>query len=131
MSLTRLRNGMLYDPANGIDGERRDITIRDGRIVANHDARNENIAPEHDFDASGMVVMASGIDLHSHIGGGKTNLSRLLLPEDHRNDSRSVPNRPGEGRYMRMPSCGVCTPGTLAVGYRLPKWATPPRSNRR
>lgn len=65
-----------------------------------------------------MVVMAGGIDLHSHIGGGKTNLSRLLLPEDHRNDARAIANRPGEGRYMRLPSCGTCTPGTLATGYR-------------
>ena len=36
--------------------------------------------------------MAGGIDLHSHIGGGKTNLSRLLLPEDHRAD-RAMPQR--------------------------------------
>ncbi|BBP99294.1 formylmethanofuran dehydrogenase subunit A [Burkholderia sp. SFA1] len=114
MSVTRLRGGTLYDPANGIDGEKRDLFIRDGRIVG--DASNEHI--EHDYDASGMVVMAGGIDLHSHIGGGKTNLSRLLLPEDHRDDPRAVPDRPNEGRYMRLPSCGVCAPGTLAAGYR-------------
>ncbi|WP_321797398.1 formylmethanofuran dehydrogenase subunit A [Caballeronia sp. J97] len=114
MSVTRLLGGTLYDPANGIDGEKRDIHIRDGRIV--DPASNESI--EHDFDATGMIVMAGGIDLHSHIGGGKTNLSRLLLPEDHRDDPRAVPDRPNEGRYMRLPSCGVCTPGTLAAGYR-------------
>ncbi|BBU30135.1 formylmethanofuran dehydrogenase subunit A [Burkholderia sp. THE68] len=116
MSLTRLKGGTLYDPANGVDGEKRDIYFRDGRIV--HNANGESIAPERDFDASGMVVMAGGIDLHSHIGGGKTNLSRLLLPEDHRDDPRAVPDRPNEGRYMRLPSCGVCAPGTLAAGYR-------------
>ncbi|MFM0322099.1 formylmethanofuran dehydrogenase subunit A [Caballeronia glebae] len=114
MSLTRLKGGTLYDPANGVDGERRDIHIRDGRIVDG--AANERI--DRDFDASGMIVMAGGIDLHSHIGGGKTNLSRLLLPEDHRDDPRAVPDRPNEGRYMRLPSCGVCAPGTLAAGYR-------------
>ncbi|BCQ25976.1 formylmethanofuran dehydrogenase subunit A [Caballeronia sp. NK8] len=116
MSLTRLKGGTLYDPANGVDGEKRDIYFRDGRIV--HNANGESIAPERDFDANGMVVMAGGIDLHSHIGGGKTNLSRLLLPEDHRDDPRAVPDRPNEGRYMRLPSCGVCAPGTLAAGYR-------------
>jgi formylmethanofuran dehydrogenase subunit A len=41
-----------------------------------------------------------------------------LLPEDHRDDPRAVPDRPNEGRYMRLPSCGVCAPGTLAAGYR-------------
>ncbi|WP_250479106.1 MULTISPECIES: formylmethanofuran dehydrogenase subunit A [unclassified Caballeronia] len=114
MSVTRLKGGTLYDPANGVDGEKRDIHMRDGRIVA--DAANESI--DRDYDASGMIVMAGGIDLHSHIGGGKTNLSRLLLPEDHRDDPRAVPDRPNEGRYMRLPSCGVCAPGTLATGYR-------------
>ncbi|WP_250453876.1 formylmethanofuran dehydrogenase subunit A [Caballeronia sp. ATUFL_M2_KS44] len=116
MTLSRIKGGVVYDPANGIDGERRDLFIRDGRIV--DDAQGESIAPERDFDASGMIVMAGGIDLHSHIGGGKTNLSRLLLPEDHRNDARAVPDKPEEGRYMRLPSCGTCTPGTLATGYR-------------
>ncbi|WP_277188276.1 formylmethanofuran dehydrogenase subunit A [Caballeronia sp. BR00000012568055] len=115
MSVTRLRGGTLYDPANGIDGIKRDIYICDGRIIG---TPNEPIQPDHDFDATSMIVMAGGIDLHSHIGGGKTNLSRLLLPEDHRNDPRAVPDRPDEGRYMRLPSCGTCTPGTLAAGYR-------------
>jgi formylmethanofuran dehydrogenase subunit A len=114
MSLTRLKGGTLYDPANGVNGVTRDVYIRDGRIVDH--AQGESI--EHDFDANGMIVMAGGIDLHSHIGGGKTNLSRLLLPEDHRDDPRAVPDRPNEGRYMRLPSCGVCAPGTLAAGYR-------------
>jgi formylmethanofuran dehydrogenase subunit A len=114
MSLARLKGGTLYDPANGVNGEKRDIYIRDGRIVDH--AQAESI--ERDFDANGMIVMAGGIDLHSHIGGGKTNLSRLLLPEDHRDDPRAVPDRPNEGRYMRLPSCGVCAPGTLAAGYR-------------
>ena len=114
MSLARLKGGTLYDPANGVNGEKRDIYIRDGRIVDH--AQGASI--EHDFDASGMIVMAGGIDLHSHIGGGKTNLSRLLLLEDHRDDPRAVPDRPNEGRYMRLPSCGVCAPGTLAAGYR-------------
>jgi formylmethanofuran dehydrogenase subunit A len=118
MSLTRLKGGTLYDPANGVNGERRDLYIRDGRFVA----EEPNAPVDHEFDASGMVVMAGGIDLHSHIGGGKTNLSRLLLPEDHRGDLprhtdyESVQD--ANGRYLRLPSCGVCAPGTLATGYR-------------
>jgi len=96
----------------------RDLYIRDGRIV---DAPADG-AIDHDYDAQGMIVMAGGIDLHSHIGGGKTNLSRLLLPEDHRDDRPRDASyeavQDERGRYLRMPSCGVCTPGTLATGYR-------------
>jgi formylmethanofuran dehydrogenase subunit A len=118
MSLTRLKGGTLYDPVNGVNGERRDLYIRDGRFVA----EEPNAPVDHEFDASGMIVMAGGIDLHSHIGGGKTNLSRLLLPEDHRGDLPRHADyesaQDANGRYLRLPSCGVCAPGTLATGYR-------------
>ena len=118
MRIARLRGARAYDPANGVDGELRDLYIRDGRIV---DAPADG-AVDRDYDAQGMIVMAGGIDLHSHIGGGKTNLSRLLLPEDHRDDAPRDASyeavQDERGRYLRMPSCGVCTPGTLATGYR-------------
>lgn len=133
MSLIRLKGGTVYDPINGVNGLRRDIAIRDGRIVNVPD----HVPADMEYDAEGMVVMAGGIDLHSHIGGGKTNISRLLLPEDHRTDlareaeraraceanggavlEPPTPTRDAEGRYLRLPSCGVCTPGTLATGYR-------------
>ena len=118
MSLVRLKGGTIYDPTNGVNGERRDLTIRDGRIV---DVA-ANTPVDHEYDATGMIVMAGGIDMHSHIGGGKTNLSRLLLPEDHRadpvRDAAYESVQDGAGRYLRLPSCGVCAPGTLATGYR-------------
>jgi formylmethanofuran dehydrogenase subunit A len=116
MSIARLTGGRVYDPVNGVNGEQRDLYIRDGRII---DAPADG-AVDHNYDANGMVVMAGGIDLHSHIGGGKTNLSRLLLPEDHRDDAPRDPSyeavQDERGRYLRLPSCGVCTPGTLATG---------------
>ncbi|BEU27088.1 formylmethanofuran dehydrogenase subunit A [Paraburkholderia sp. 22B1P] len=118
MSIARLRGGRVYDPTNRVDGEQRDVYIRDGRIV---EAPTDG-AVDRDYDAHGMIVMAGGIDLHSHIGGGKTNLSRLLLPEDHRDDAPRDASyeavQDERGRYLRMPSCGVCAPGTLATGYR-------------
>ena len=125
MTTIRLKGGTLYDPTHGVNGERRDVVFRDGCIVA-HGA---DAPVDEEYDATGMVVMAGGIDLHSHIGGGKTNLSRLLLPEDHRrreiatdavhpdiDASGSAPD--ATGRYLKLPSCGTCTPGTLATGYR-------------
>src|SRR5690606_18954698 len=39
--------------------------------------------PDEVFDASGSIVMAGAIDIHSHIGGGNVNTARLLLPEHH------------------------------------------------
>ncbi|PKO50916.1 MAG: formylmethanofuran dehydrogenase subunit A, partial [Betaproteobacteria bacterium HGW-Betaproteobacteria-21] len=84
MSTLRLRGGRIVDPANGIDGDLGDLCVRDGRIVELPAAE----AVDHEYDVSGMVVMAGGIDLHSHIGGGKVNLARMLLPEDHRINRR-------------------------------------------
>ncbi|WP_027798128.1 formylmethanofuran dehydrogenase subunit A [Paraburkholderia dilworthii] len=118
MTLIRLKGGTVFDPVNGVDGERRDLAIRDGRIVD----VPAHVPADREYDATGMIVMAGGIDMHSHIGGGKTNLSRLLLPEDHRDDpvrdSAYESVQDANGRYLRLPSCGVCAPGTLATGYR-------------
>lgn len=107
MSTLRLKGGRIYDPANGVNGEVRDICVRDGRIVSLHPQDKV----DQEYDVSGMVVMAGGIDMHSHIGGGKVNLARMLLPEDHRlNQTRNTP--------LELASSGCCTPGTLATGYR-------------
>ena len=111
MSSLRIRGGRVYDPINGVDGALRDIGVRDGRIVA-LDPR-EPVTQE--IDASGCIVMAGGIDMHSHIGGGKMNLARLLLPEDHRSAFEPAPL---SGNPLELPSCGTCIPGTLATGYR-------------
>ncbi|BCG03794.1 formylmethanofuran dehydrogenase subunit A (plasmid) [Paraburkholderia sp. PGU19] len=107
MSTFRLRGGRVYDPASHIAGQISDICVRDGRIVD----LPEQESVDCEYDASGMVIMAGGIDMHSHIGGGKVNLARLLMPEDHR--GRRAPDNP-----LELASCGDCTPGTLATGYR-------------
>jgi formylmethanofuran dehydrogenase subunit A len=107
MTTFRLRGGRVYDPTNGIDGKVMDIAVRDGRIVS----ITPDLQIDRVIDVSGMVIMAGGIDMHSHIGGGKVNLARMLLPEDHRIQSRS-------DNPLELASCGTCTPGTLATGYR-------------
>ena len=75
--ITLLKNGKLYDPAHSKDGVVEDIYIRDGRIVAKPNA-SENIAQT--YDLTGKVIMAGAIDMHSHIGGGKVNIARMMLP---------------------------------------------------
>ena len=111
MTTRRLRSARIFDPANGVDGEVRDLVMRDGRLL-DLDPREE---VDEEIDAGGCIAMAGAIDLHSHIGGGKVNLARLLMPEDHRSGIAPLP--PPENR-LELPSCGRCAPGTLATGYR-------------
>ncbi|WP_322063062.1 formylmethanofuran dehydrogenase subunit A [Paraburkholderia sp. J63] len=110
MSTFRLRGARVFDPASRIDGTIADIGVRDGRIVEL--GAEESV--DREYDVTGMTVMAGGIDMHSHIGGGKVNLARMLMPEDHRIRMQ----REEAENALELASCGVCTPGTLATGYR-------------
>jgi formylmethanofuran dehydrogenase subunit A len=74
--LTRLTGGRIVDPANGRDGIG-DLWLQDGRIVASPDGAR----PDETHDVSGCVVMAGGIDIHTHVAGTNVNTARLLLPE--------------------------------------------------
>jgi formylmethanofuran dehydrogenase subunit A len=75
-----IKGGRVIDPASGRDGIF-DLYFRDGRIVA---APPPGLGADTTFDASGKVVMAGGIDIHSHIAGANVTAARLLLPEQHR-----------------------------------------------
>ena len=103
--MLRIVNGRVYDPANNVDGEVRDICIQDGKIV-------ESVPPDAKrIDAQGMVVMPGGVDIHCHIAGPKVNLARKLQPEDHRHDVH--PGTP----FTRSGTGGV-VPSTFTTGYR-------------
>jgi formylmethanofuran dehydrogenase subunit A len=73
--MLRIAAGRVYDPANGIAGEVRDVCVQDGKIVADVPAHARRI------DARGMVVMPGGVDIHAHIAGPKVNAARKLAPE--------------------------------------------------
>lgn len=77
--LTRIAGGRIVDPAQNLDAVG-DLWLEGERIVA---APAGGRADET-FDASGCMVMAGAIDIHSHIAGANTNTARLLLPEQHR-----------------------------------------------
>jgi formylmethanofuran dehydrogenase subunit A len=68
----RVRGGTVHDPANDVDGVVQDVCIEDGRIVASL----PDDAPA--LDARGMVVMAGGVDIHSHIASSSCNHARRL-----------------------------------------------------
>lgn len=105
--ITRLAQARVYDPANGEDGVVRDLYMSDGRIVAPPaDGR-----VDEDIDLRGMVLMAGAIDIHTHIGGGKVNIGRMLLPEDHLANVDAA-------RGLRRSGSGHATPSTLVTGYR-------------
>jgi formylmethanofuran dehydrogenase subunit A len=54
-----IKNGFVYDPINGIDGEKMDIAIKNGKIV---ESVNEQNAKK--IDASGLTVFPGGVDIH-------------------------------------------------------------------
>lgn len=106
--LIKLTGGIVYDPAHRVNGATRDIFIADGRIVR-RPSPNRDI--DREYDITGNIVMAGAIDIHSHIGGGKVNIARMLLPEDHRSKpvSRRESLRSGSGRIV---------PSSFVTGYR-------------
>lgn len=71
-----IRGGRIVDPHRGVD-QVADVLIQDDQIVSRFP--DGIAAADSMIDATDCVVMAGGIDLHTHIGGGKVSLARLLL----------------------------------------------------
>ena len=72
-----IKNGFVFDPLNGINGEKMDIAIKNGKIVAKVTRKAQVI------DATGLTVMPGGVDIHTHVAGGEVNTGRIVRPEDH------------------------------------------------
>src|SRR5262245_34441317 len=106
--LVKLTGATVVDPAHGVDGVVRDLYARDGRIVATP-AAGERV--DREYNAAGMIAMAGAIDLHTHIGGGKVNLARALLPELNRGEILPA-------TAVASACAGGPAPSTLAAGYR-------------
>lgn len=106
--LIKLTGGRVYDPASGIDGQQLDIYVENGRIIT---PPTDGRPVDKEYDLRGKVVMSGAIDMHTHIGGGKGNIARTLLPEDHRMDpvARTSVTRSGNGHAM---------PSSFIAGYR-------------
>jgi formylmethanofuran dehydrogenase subunit A len=82
-----------------------DIAIKDDKVVKNVSSKAKII------DASGMIVMAGGVDIHSHIAGAEVNMGRMIRPEDHYKDTvhKTAITRAGTGYSI---------PSTFVTGYR-------------
>ena len=106
--ITLLKNGKIIDPAHKKDGVVEDIYIRDGKIIAKPDA-NEKISQV--YDLNGKIIMSGAIDMHSHIGGGKVNIARMLLPEFREYTEPEA--------HICTPSCSHhATPTTTETGFK-------------
>lgn len=101
-----IKNGIVVDPANGIDCEVMDIAVKDGKVVEKVDEARAKVV-----DARGKLVMPGGVDLHSHIAGSKVNIGRLLRPEDHYKDYEVKTE-------VRRSGVGYSVPSTFTTGYR-------------
>jgi formylmethanofuran dehydrogenase subunit A len=110
MSQIRITGGAVHDPANGIEGEIRDVCIDGGRIVASVASNAPTI------DARGMVIMAGGVDVHSHLASSSCNHARRLLPEEHAADPAPAPLL-ADGTQPRSGTGGTI-PSTFTTGYR-------------
>lgn len=110
-----LKNGIVYDPANKVNGEKKDVCFKDGKIVEDVSADAKVI------DVTDKIVMPAGVDPHAHVAGPKLVLGRLYRPEDSRRgvapktkvtrgeSGFSIPNCPTTGyRYSRMGYGTVC-----------------------
>jgi formylmethanofuran dehydrogenase subunit A len=101
-----IKNGFVFDPLNGINGEKMDIAVKNGKIV---ESVNEHEAKM--IDASGLTVFPGGVDIHTHIAGAEVNTGRLMRPEDHVKDvvRKTAVTRSGVGYSI---------PSTFITGYR-------------
>ncbi|SDA53849.1 formylmethanofuran dehydrogenase subunit A [Methanobrevibacter millerae] len=104
-----LKNGIVYDPINEINGEKKDVMFKDGIIV------DEVSADAKVIDVTDKIVMPAGVDPHAHVAGPKLVVGRLYRPEDSRmgvsqktkvlrsESGFSIPSCPATGyRYSRM-----------------------------
>ena len=107
----RITGGTVHDPANGIDGEVRDICIEGGRIVERLPAGGPTL------DARGMVVMPGGVDIHAHFASSSCNHARRLIPDEHAADPAPAPHLPEDERPARS-GTGGSVPSTFTTGYR-------------
>ena len=101
--LIQLKSGNVYDPHNKIFNVRKDIYIEDGSIV---DKKHVSSKIDKVIDCRNKIVMPGAIDMHTHIGGGKVNIARLMLEEFH---NEQDPN---------FDMTAIIAPSTLKTGLK-------------
>ena len=101
--LIQLKSGNVYDPHNKIFNIKKDIYIEDGSIV---DKKHISSKIDKVINCNNKIVMPGAIDMHTHIGGGKVNIARLMLEEFHNEED---PN---------FDMTAIIAPSTLKTGLK-------------
>ena len=109
---TLIQGGELVDPANGTNriGE----LWLDGDEIVSGQALGSNDA-DRVIDANGCLVMPGGIDIHTHIGGGKLAIARMLMSDCIDDDARKTARLAAESDYL--PSAAIAAQRYLQMGY--------------
>src|SRR5688500_20364065 len=106
----KIAGGAVYDPANGVNGQVRDLWVLNGKMAPS--PSDQLACTIHTLDATGLVVMPGGIDMHCHIAGPKVNAARKMRPEEKRKGE--VIRRTAVSHSGTMGS----VPSTFATGYK-------------
>ena len=69
-----IKNGLIFDPLNNIEGEKKDILIEDEYIVEKFSKKSDI----KEIDAKGKTVIPAALDIHTHIASQQVNWARLL-----------------------------------------------------
>ena len=101
--ITHLKSGHVYDPQNKIFNIKKDIYIEDAKIIDKKSIRSKI---DKVINCTDKIVMPGAIDLHTHIGGGKVNIARLMLEEFHNE---------ADGNYD---SSSIIAPSTIKTGLK-------------
>ncbi len=108
--MLRIINGQVHDPANGIQGEIKDLYIDGDRMIADGQLPQDHAKRMETIDAAGCAVMPGGVEIHSHIAGAKVNSGRIMCPEDHYDHFRAK-------TAVTRAGCGRAVPTTFLTGY--------------
>ena len=111
MTQLRITGGAIHDPANGIDGDVRDVCIDGGRIVAST-SRRCSVPPR-----DGMVVMAGGIDIHAHVACIERQRWAAACSRRSTRSTR-LARRASRWRRSRARAAAAPCPSTFTTGYR-------------
>lgn len=107
--MLKIQGAKVYDPANSVNGQIRDVCIENGRFV-------ESVENGQTIDATGMIVFPGGVDVHTHVAGGAMNFTRAMTPEDHRRAQAFIRSQTEDGTTLRS-GVGGFAPTTFATGY--------------
>ncbi len=113
--IIRLRNGLLLD---GSQCKKGDIYLVDGFL---QNAVEPGTKLDSDHDVANCVIAPGAIDLHTHIGGGKINLARLLLPELVKHPTHSSVEQHGIQTAIAKP-LSAPVPTSWETGLSICRW---------